>query len=99
MSYITSPCSTYTASHTCPPSLEATLDTVLKTAPGDRPWGRVFFGHAGSSLQHADFSTVVGPGLHCPAACGILVPQPAMESSSPALEGEVLITGPAGKSS
>ena len=31
-------------------------------------------------------------------ACGILVPLPGMEPSRPALEGEVLTTGPPGKS-
>ena len=31
-------------------------------------------------------------------ACGILVPQPGIEPTSPALEGEVLTTGPPGKS-
>ena len=31
-------------------------------------------------------------------ACGILDPQPGMEPPSPALEGEVLTTGPPGKS-
>ena len=37
-------------------------------------------------------------GLNCPAACGILVPQPGIEPMSPALEGGVLTTGPPGKS-
>ena len=31
-------------------------------------------------------------------ACGTLTPQPGMESMLPALAGEVLTTGPAGKS-
>ena len=31
-------------------------------------------------------------------ACGILVPLPGIEPTSPALEGEVLTTGPPGKS-
>ena len=31
-----------------------------------------------------------------PKPCGILAPQPGMEPVSPALEGEVQITGPAG---
>ena len=30
-------------------------------------------------------------------ACGILAPQPGMELTLPALEGEVLTTGPPGK--
>ena len=36
--------------------------------------------------------------LGCPAACGILVPWPRIEPSSPALEGRFLTTGPPGKS-
>ena len=31
-------------------------------------------------------------------ACGILAPQPGIEPATPALEGEVLTTGPPGKS-
>ena len=31
-------------------------------------------------------------------ACGILAPQPGIEPTPPALEGEVLTTGPSGKS-
>ena len=31
-------------------------------------------------------------------ACGILAPQPGIEPTPPALEGEVLTTGPPGKS-
>ena len=34
-----------------------------------------------------------------PEACGILAPQPGIEPTHPALEGEVLTTGPPGKSS
>ena len=33
-----------------------------------------------------------------PEACGILVPQTGIEPASPALEGEVLTTGPSGRS-
>ena len=36
-------------------------------------------------------------GLSCPVACGILVPQPGIEPTSPTLEGRFLITGPPGK--
>ena len=39
---------------------------------------------------------VLEPG--CPAACGILVPWPRIEPSSPALEGRFLTTRPPGKS-
>lgn len=36
--------------------------------------------------------------LHCPSACGILLPPPGIEPTSPAWEGRVLLTGPPGKS-
>ena len=32
-----------------------------------------------------------------PKACGILVPQPGIKPTTPALEGEALTTGPPGK--
>ena len=38
-----------------------------------------------------------GAGRHC-MACGILAPQPGIEPTPPTLEGEVLTTGPAGRS-
>ena len=47
--------------------------------------------------EHAG-SGVVARGLSCPAACGILVSRPGIEPTSPALEGELLTTGPPGKS-
>ena len=43
-------------------------------------------------------SVVVACVLSCPAACGILVPQPGIKPASPALEGGYLTTGPPGKS-
>ena len=43
-------------------------------------------------------SVVVARGLSCPLAHGILVPQPAIEPGSPALEAGFLTTGPPGKS-
>ena len=49
------------------------------------------------SLQHTG-SLVVAHGLSCPTACGILVPRPGIEPTSPALEGGLLATGPRGKS-
>ena len=39
----------------------------------------------------------VVPGLNCPTACGILVPQPGIEPTSPTLQGGFLTTGPPGK--
>ena len=37
-------------------------------------------------------------GLSCPAACRILVSQPGIKPTSPAMEGRFLATGPPGKS-
>ena len=42
--------------------------------------------------------SVAARRLSCPAACGILVSRPGIESRSPALEGGFLTTGPPGKS-
>ena len=63
----------------------------------------------GSSLCHADpllhcmaclvvavSSVVTAHGLSCPMACGILVPRPGIEPTSPALQGGFLIIGPLG---
>ena len=57
--------------------------------------------HAGFSLVVACgffLSLVVARGLSCPVTCGILVPPPGIEPSSPALEGGFFTTGPPGKS-
>ena len=43
-------------------------------------------------------AAVVAQRLRCSQACGILVPQPGVEPTSPALEGRFLTTGPPGKS-
>ena len=43
-------------------------------------------------------SLVVAHRLSCPAACGILIPQPGIEPMSPALEGRFLTSGPPRKS-
>ena len=43
-------------------------------------------------------SVVVTCGLCCSVACGILVPQPGIESMYPALQNGFLTTGPPGKS-
>ena len=51
-----------------------------------------------SLLQLVNFSLLVTPGLSCPSACGILVPQPGIEPASSALQGGFLTTGPPGKS-
>lgn len=56
---------------------------------------------AGASLQHAGFSSC-GKWqvslISCPRTCGVLVPQPGIESTFPALEGRLLITGSPGES-
>ena len=49
------------------------------------------------ALEHVG-SVVVAHGLSCPAACGILIPQPGIKPASPASEGGFLTTGPPGKS-
>ena len=41
---------------------------------------------------------VVTHGLSCPAACGVLVPEPRIKPMSPILAGGFLTTGPPGKS-
>ena len=51
-----------------------------------------------SLLQLVNFSLLVTPGLSCPSACGILVPQPGIEPASSALQGGFLTNGPPGKS-
>ena len=51
-----------------------------------------------ASLWHSGFSLAEAHGLHCPTACGILVPQAGVKSASPALEGWFLTTGPPGMS-
>ena len=56
------------------------------------------FGCTGSSLLCAVFSLVAMQGLSFPVACGILIPRPGIELTSPALEGGFLTTGPPGKS-
>ena len=58
----------------------------------------VFSCSKGSLLQLVNFSLVVTPGLSCPSACGILVPQPGIEPASSALQGGFLTTGSPGKS-
>ena len=49
------------------------------------------------ALEHAG-SVVVTGGLSCPAACGILVPQPGIKPASAELKGRFLTSGQPGKS-
>ena len=53
--------------------------------------------HMGSVVVACVLSSC-GAGLSCPTACGILVPRPGIEPTSPALEGRFLTTGPRGNS-
>ena len=56
----------------------------------------IFILHAVSCCK---VSVVVGPNrLSCPLACGILVPQPGIETTSSASQDRFLTTGPPGKS-
>ena len=52
----------------------------------------------GTQAPECSGSVVATHQLSCPMACGILVPQPEMEPTSPALEGGFLTTGLPGKS-
>ena len=59
--------------------------------------------HTGSAvvthgLQSTQTSVAVTRGLSCSVVCGILVPRPEIEPTSPALQGVFLATGPPGKS-
>ena len=58
-------------------------------------WCRFFWG-ATLKLPSGTCSLVVHR-LSCPEACVILVPQPVIKPTSPALEGRFLTTGPSGK--
>ena len=53
-------------------------------------------GYTGSAVAVLGFPLVLH-GLSCLAACGILVPRPWIEPTSPALEAGFLTTGPPGK--
>ena len=66
---------------------------VLVTACNSELQCMVFF----SSWGTQD-SVVVAHGLSCPTACGILVSQPGIEPTFPALAGGFLTPGPPGKS-
>ena len=58
-------------------------------------WCQFFWG-ATLNLPSGTCSLVVHR-LSCPEACVILVPQPVIKPTSPALEGRFLTTGPSGK--
>ena len=71
---------------------------LLKSYSGPHPtietqqlFSKYFWGAVWGFLAFSYCST-------CPMACGILVPRPGIEATAPTLEGEVLTTGPPGKS-
>ena len=49
-------------------------------------------------LFRLPWAFIVTYGLRCPSALGLLVPQPGLELTSPALQGRFLTTGPPGRS-
>ena len=57
------------------------------------PWYQKCWG-----LLCYNIASVLCFGFFGQEACGILAPQPEIEPAPPALEGEVLTTGPPGKS-
>ena len=59
--------------------------------------GSVVCGTQALQLRRSS-SVVVACRLSCPAASGILVPQPGIKPTSSALEGRFFTTGPPGKS-
>ena len=65
---------------------------------GSRRCGLCSLWHAGSLQLTCTSSLVVARRISCPTACGILVPQPGIEPTSPALEGRFFTIGPPGKS-
>ena len=61
-------------------------------------WYRTFLKSLLNLLQYC-FCLIFGVGRFGPEACGLLAPWPGIELTPLALEGEVLTTGPPGKSS
>ena len=55
--------------------------------------------HGTQAPECTDFSSYGMCRLSCSKACGIIVPQPGLEPTSPALQGKFLITRPRGKPS
>ena len=57
-----------------------------------------FISSCTGSLLQLKGSLIMALRLHSSEACGILVPHPGIQPTSPALEGRFLTTGPPGKS-
>ena len=53
---------------------------------------------SGAQTSERAYSLVAASRLSWPAAHGILVPRPDIETTSPAMQGRFLIAGPPGKS-
>ena len=85
------------------------LTSALHKLPAQRPLHPPRCTHSATSLSRVFLfaalalccgtwaSLVVVYGLSCLVACGIFVPWPRIEPSSPALEGRFLTNGPGGK--
>ena len=71
-----------------------TSDPWGRASPSTQPTATMFIFFSFGCVR----SLVVAHGLSCPAACGILVPQPGIEPLSPALGGRFSTPGPPGKS-
>ena len=67
----------------------SSFDTVISSPP-------FFFWCAGSSWWVLEPTGIIvaACGLSCSVGCGILVPQPGIEPTSPELQGGFLTTGP-----
>ena len=74
------------------------ITTVPLPIISNKQWGMVVVVVVFGCAEHTGFLYLQHTGLVAPSACGILVPWPGIESTSPALEGEFLTTGPLGKS-
>ena len=72
--------------------------SISAAASPTLPTQSVFLFHFSVFVCLAVLGLSCGMWLSCPAACGILVPRPGIELSSPALEGRLSTTGLPGKS-
>ena len=69
---------------------------VLVAAPGVSVSCRIFCCGAQALWLWLSDSAIAAHELSCPTACGIFVPQPEIEPTSPALRGGFLTTDPPG---
>lgn len=63
----------------------------------EQTFNKLFFSSSVVGLCCSVQASLVASGLSYPKACGILVPQPGIEPTSPAFEGRFLTTRPPGK--